>query len=75
MGNSVLGEERQVKRFFATSADAEILVIDKDGYGNTLLSMVAVRKQLYIITLFLDRGARINNRNDKERTPLIEAAL
>ena len=28
-----------------------------------------------MVTLFLDRGARINNRNNKGRTPLMEAAL
>ena len=75
VSNSVLGEEKEVRRFLATSADAEILVMGKDGHGNTLLSMVAAERHPYMVTLFLDHGARINNRNNKGRTPLMEAAL
>lgn len=75
LSNSVLGEERGVRRFLDTSAETEILVMVKDGHGNTLLSMVAAERHPCMLTLFLDRGARINSRNKKGRTPLMEAAL
>ena len=75
MSNSVLGEDREVRRFLAISADAEIMVMDKDDYRNTLLSMVAAERYSRIIILFLDRRAQINSRNNIERTSLMEAAL
>ena len=39
--NSVLGEEKEVRSFLTSSAEAVILAMGKDGQGITLLTMVA----------------------------------
>ena len=37
--------------------------------------MVAAERYPWMVTLFLDHGARINNRNDQGRNPLMEAVF
>ena len=73
--DSILGEKQEVRRFLATSADAEILLIGKDSHGNLLLFMVTAERYPRMVTLFLDRGAQSNSQNNAGRTPLMEAAL
>ncbi len=75
VSNSIWGEKEEVRNFLAISVDAEILVLGKDDYGNTVLSMVAAERHPQMVTLLPDHGARINSRNQKGRTPLMEAAL
>ena len=73
--NSVLGKEQDVRSFLTSSAEAEILVLGKDGEGNSLLTMIAAEVYPRMVTLFLDQGAMINSRNNSGRSPLMEAAL
>jgi len=49
--------------------------LGKDGYGDTVLSMVAAERHPRMVTSFLYHGAQINSNKDKGRTPLMEAAL
>ncbi|KAL8735366.1 MAG: hypothetical protein Q9166_000911 [cf. Caloplaca sp. 2 TL-2023] len=73
--DSILGKEGAVREYLDKSTDVYLLVKSRNVERNTILSMVAADEHHFMLTIFLDNGANVNNQNDKGRTPLMKAAL
>lgn len=71
----ILGHVRKVESYLKTTAEQHIFIQGMDENGNTTLSYAAAERSPGMVALLLDNGAKVNRRNKRGRTPLMEAAL
>ena len=75
ISDCILGHVREVENYLKTTAEQHIFIQGMDENGDTTLNYAAAERSPSMVALLLDNGAKVNGRNRRGRTLLMEAAL
>ena len=75
ISDCILGHVREVENYLKTTAEQHIFIQGMDENGDTTLNYAAADISPSMVALLLDNGAKVNGRNRRGRTLLMEAAL